>query len=696
MKTTLWFILGTLTCISVLPLEPNLLEEGFMVDIAQRMLRGDHLFRDIVAFTGPLPYELLSLLFRVFGEHLLVGRFAIAILHGVATCSVYLLAREARTGAMAHAAAMAVACAPVILFPLFAIYFYTTLSFSLALIATFALHRGIHSNPWALTGGVLVACTALCKQTVGATLAPVLLLALLGNCAAQDRLRRALAFSAGGALVAILTLATYALRGDLNALVYSLVTLPLSFESSFDAPYMNFWPPGQFSDAVQPSRIFYLPFIYTLKYGVWITPGVLITLLTQLLYALPLLAIFGTLLRRAAGPLSAASWFHLAALLALVTNLFPRADWGHLVFVLPSAFVQLTLLTLPVRQGSAAPPRWRLGTTLVLSLVLAAGSAATLTALYRTSTPASFGPRIPLRPVSAGFRSWPVPHAIAYLRERVSPGEAIFVARAEPLLYFATDTRNPTPYGGVIPGIREEQQRVIIKALEDLRYVVMSDIDQPVYTYYRDELPAVQQHLERHFHVPADYLSKGDSWILVLEKGADRGATAIDFADLYDSGHAWIRSSEGRLAPAPLFTEKLATRLNRRLLPFHLGPLGGGIDFELDVPAGAVFQGDFGYPKASTSKVIYEHTRRTQLRVSIARAGSENFEVLTSTPPLTFPDNSPARWLPTEIDLAGYAGERVTLRMELISARPLARGRIGWWGSPRIALRPEIAGALQP
>jgi hypothetical protein len=65
-----------------------------------------------------------------------------------------------------------------------------------------------------------------------------------------------------------------------------------------------------------------------------------------------------------------------------------------------------------------------------------------------------------------------VPHAIEYLREPTQPGDAIFVARAEPLIYFATDTRNPTPYGGVIPGMPEEQQRVITKALETTRFVV--------------------------------------------------------------------------------------------------------------------------------------------------------------------------------------------------------------------------------
>ena len=79
------------------------------------------------------------------------------------------------------------------------------------------------------------------------------------------------------------------------------------------------------------------------------------------------------------------------------------------------------------------------------------------------------------------------------------------MARAEPLLYFATDTTNPTPFGGVLPVLHEEQERAILAALPKVRFVVMSDIDQPVYTYYSEELPRVQANLERHFRVPPDF-----------------------------------------------------------------------------------------------------------------------------------------------------------------------------------------------
>jgi hypothetical protein len=176
----------------------------------------------------------------------------------------------------------------------------------------------------------------------------------------------------------------------------------------------------------------------------------------------------------------------------------------------------------------------------------------------------------------------------------VHPGEAIFVARSEPLIYFATDTQNPTAYSGVIPVLREEQEESIIAALRYVRYVVMSEIDRPQFLYYAEELPAVQAYLERHFRVPKEYAKGRSSWILVLERGPDRGATALDLIDAGTAAEAWIRDHEGVRGPAPAAAPRLASRYNRRLLPILLGPGGGGIDFELEVPDGALFQADVG------------------------------------------------------------------------------------------------------
>jgi hypothetical protein len=53
-------------------------------------------------------------------------------------------------------------------------------------------------------------------------------------------------------------------------------------------------------------------------------------------------------------------------------------------------------------------------------------------------------------------------------------------------------------------------------------------------------------------------------------------------------------------------------------------------------------------------------------------------------------------WTPVEADLAAWAGQRVTLRLELVPDRAIARREeISWWGSPRIA-GPPASGRPPP
>ena len=70
----LWALVGGFACAWMIPLEANMLEEGIALHLSQRMMGGEHLFRDLASFTGPLPFELLALLFRIFGDDLMVAR----------------------------------------------------------------------------------------------------------------------------------------------------------------------------------------------------------------------------------------------------------------------------------------------------------------------------------------------------------------------------------------------------------------------------------------------------------------------------------------------------------------------------------------------------------------------------------------------------------------------------------------------
>lgn len=680
-STVAWGVIGSIVCFAMMPLEPSLLEEGLILEIAQRLVRGDRLYQDVVAFTGPLPFQGLALLFRVFGEEILVGRTAVALLQGGACASVFAIARSARRDGLEHVAAALMACGPIVLLPLLSIYFYTTLAVSIGTIATGVSLRGLDDRRWAFAGGVLVAACALCKQTIGVVLAGGLLVCLLLLAPRATRWRSIAAWVGGGVLVAAVTLAGFAATGGVGALVYSLVELPLSFQTTYESPMMNFWPPGVFSEDIIDHRVFYLPYFYSVFYDVWERPSWLFTLMTQGFYALPFLAIVATGLRRARGALPAAVWLHLVVVLAVGSNLFPRADWGHLLAALPAAAVQIVLV-LPGLPASSETRRPFLAVPLG---ALAISSLGLGVAYYLISDPPKLGPRVPLRSLNPGLRGDSVPDAVRYLREHTSPGDPIFVARAEPLIYFATDTRNPTPYGGVIPGMAEEQQRVIGGILDDVRYVVMSDVDQPIFTWYSEELPQVQKALERFFRIPDDYLGHGLKWIQVLEHGPDRGPTHADLIDRLPEGRTWIRDRRGEVHPATTKVKRLATAQNRRMLPFLLGPRGGGIDFDVEIPEGAVFQASLGYPAASGAGRFLEHPPASLSILSIRTDGGF---VPIGRKRIDLRRDRVRQWRPFEVDLSEYAGRRVTLRLEMRTDWLIRGFLVAWWGSPRVALRP--------
>jgi len=676
-----WAAIGAATCAAMAPLEPSLLEEGLLLHFAQRMVHGEHLYRDLVFFSGPFPFEWLALLFRVFGPEIVVGRAFVVVSAACSTGCVYAIARRAANGATAHAAAAAMACAPVLLFPLLSTYFYSTLSLHLAVVATYAAMRGMKSQRWAFASGVGVACVALTKQSLGVLLALGLVTALFANAGRSIRLRQTLHLVAGGMVAALLTLSWYGLRGDLGALIHSTVVMPFELGDSFASGFVNLWPPGEFDPVTRQNQAFYVPHLYNILAGppTDAAPGFgpAIVALTQFLFALPVVAVLLPLaLRLFAGPLPASLWFGEVLLVAMISNLFPRADWGHLVFVLPVAVLQLWMTLGAVHDVGLRRVASGAAAISVAALAMASGTAGI--ELYRMAGVANLGPRVPQLPVSRAYQDPGVSRAVAFLRARTQPGDPIFVARAEPLLYFATDTRNPTPYGGVMPGMPDPQQQTIIERLHDVRYVVMSEIDQPSFMFYRDELPAVQSYLERFFRVPDEYRAD-PSWIIVLERGVDRGPTRIDLFELRSRARAWTRDGRGveteNSAPLP----ELASRLNRRPLAFQLGRGGGGLDFPIEVPDAAVFRADIGLPMLNAGREV-PHARGVRLEVLVGDSHG-GFELLHSEP---FQRAGANGWRPVEVDLSPYAGRSITLRLQAVASRPLRPGALAWWGSPGV------------
>lgn len=682
----LWATLAATVGLVAAPLEPNVLEEGIVLHTAERLASGDHLYRDVISHTAPLPYELLALLFRAIAKEIAIARGAIVVLQVIGTLAMFGLARRAGAGILAHAAAAIIACAPLVLFPLFTIFFYNTIAFYLGIFAIYAASRAESSPPWALTAGIALAAVLLCKQSTGIALAALTLPAAWFTISHGLRGKRTLQIAAGGLVATIPTLSLFWLRGDLAEFVHSQWMLPIAMASaeSFRIPFINLWPIGELDASVRASWALYFPNLYHLRYGLTDMFGSGIVILTQCLYVLPFAALIATGLCALSARLQNVVWLHAAFLAAMTLNLFPRADWGHLVVALPPAVNQLLLL---VASGRAESVRVRIG---VGGVVLATSLAAATTLgiwLHGIAGEPTFGPRVPLRPVSRAMRSPGLPRVIEYLRAQIAPGEPIFVARQEPLIYFATGSSNPTPFEGVLPGLREVQEPPILEALASTRYVVMSDIDQPIYTYYSDELPAVWAFLERHFQIPDDFPLDDASWITVLQRGRDRGPTAIDLFAARHTARAWTWSVDGTRIPTATSTERFAARHLNRPFPIELGVRGGGVDFDIEIPPSAVFQTAVGYRGLPSLDNLHLHSRGTTAIISIRPAGEIEFRELASAKIDDRPRGG-RRWQPVEVDLAEFEGQRVTLRIHFRVDQPLGRDPIAWFGSPRIALRP--------
>jgi hypothetical protein len=115
----------------------------------------------------------------------------------------------------------------------------------------------------------------------------------------------------------------------------------------------------------------------------------------------------------------------------------------------------------------------------------------------------------------------------------------------------------------------------------------------------------------------------------------------------------------------------------------RVGRFGGGLDYEVRVPAGARFEAGVGFRGMVSLENLHEHPKRSRMRVLARRPGG-GFEELASAR-VDDSREGGRRWTPLEADLSAYAGETVTLRLELVPEVAIAPpADLAWWGSPRV------------
>ena len=224
----------------------NLLDEGSTAAQALRILNGDLIYRDFFTVVTPGSYYTVAWLFKLFGEHLIVLRWAVLVTGVAVAIATYVVARRISTWPFAAAAALLVT---VWGWFLGAPNYYSLQAALFSLIALACYVHGAPSARWLLVAGIATGVTAMIKQNVGAYTFAGLLIAIWGSllfdAAAnwRDRSRTTARFILGTAIPVVPVIIWLIASGAGPYLYESWVYYPLArYPERFSLPFPDFFP----------------------------------------------------------------------------------------------------------------------------------------------------------------------------------------------------------------------------------------------------------------------------------------------------------------------------------------------------------------------------------------------------------------------------------------------------------------------
>jgi len=439
-------------------------DEGSILAIADGLRHGAVMYRDHVTPTAPLTYELMRVLFDVFGPSLLVGRAFQAGVFTICTLLVYGILRQFTDVRPALLGAVAMLPVKTLGFPLWTIVNYSQLALLFCLAAVLTMLRYIATRRlwWLGATGLVVGLTTITKQNLGAfvglTVAATLTLdALRDREGTVSRWFSDAAVLFAGFLPPVAAIAAvYAAQGALGAAVeralFGLSYLTQAYGLPFPVPLGRVGI-GEVMFTYFPSPLAQLGWRGELNFEE--SPALYFSVVhaVQVAYVLPLLALVlatGVVLRGWIRGMPRAEWsgWVLMVLFSAVAyaSMLYRPDWTHLLNVAPALLIPLVLVVDRI----ARTRRWvrgAAGGALGLWLLAGAGAAVAIFAAYDTPVDTPRG-RLLAPPIEAETTR----RLLAHLATDPAADEVILL-RAEPLFYFLADRRMPTAFDLVMPGL---------------------------------------------------------------------------------------------------------------------------------------------------------------------------------------------------------------------------------------------------
>lgn len=516
------------------------MDEGHLALSASRLLGGDVLYRDIHTGIFPGIYALTAGLFALFGEQVLVTRYAEMAVNVASALLLWWIGLRLLPPRWAWMPPVLFVALVWISFPVLSMFNYSALAGMLGLAALLFALRFLEQGRVEDAGavGLLVGACLFTKQNYGGLaavgLAAGLVLARRHSALGKVPLVRCFApIVVAGTAFLVVTIGWLAASGTLGAWVDSTLTSLVGSQlKDFDNPippilgahpqgdprfvYL-YIPSGLFDFLLRGDRFLGLPL-----------DASLVSTLIRCFYGLPLAALVaapawlvwsaptsGDVPGEAPpDPRRAAATLVVVFAVVFFFGIFPSAVFSHLVYVLAPILLLFAWLGAEVERALAAraagwAPGWRvLCGVLVGALVLACASVPVHVA--ETYTTPSGLPHVNLlvTPEQAQLNA----QTLRFIDACAAPGEPIFTLPILPVLYLASSHPNPVKWDLLIPGAID--QRAIVAALERnrVRCVVRQRDMNPEFPPLRELYPVLDGYVTRHYRKGVTLEAGGQVW----------------------------------------------------------------------------------------------------------------------------------------------------------------------------------------
>jgi 4-amino-4-deoxy-L-arabinose transferase-like glycosyltransferase len=426
-------------------------DEGIILQGAVRILHGEVLYRDFFSFFTPGSYYFLALIFKVFGNSLIVARTVLVFYGGLFSVFTYWMARRtcARWSALLTVYLLLVTCLPWRFVSLhnWDSTLWCCLTVYCATLWLQARHWG-----WALGTGSFASLTFLFEQSKGAGLLMGLALGLvifgwLGRSAIRCTLAQWLFFAAGLAWPLALTLAYFASRHAFASL-WADWLWPLRYYSAVNSVSYGY---QDWSGVARESMFGSGPLVGRLTALVTVAPCFVVPVLP--IISVVLLGHWLLAARQGALEKGRAAYYLLVCSSQaglLLSIVFVRANATHFIYLSPLFFLVVAWLM----DGT------NLRSSILCSLrpLLTFFAFMTCTALGLALLVANRNASSTIQTRRGQLQAMAPDAVLEYIDAHVAPGSKIFVYPYLPLFYYLTETFSATRYEYLQPGLHTVKQ----------------------------------------------------------------------------------------------------------------------------------------------------------------------------------------------------------------------------------------------